>query len=108
MYVHWDAGNIEHVQKHQVSLREAEYVVSNAHAPFPAEIGEGKLAVWGLTRAGRAIQVIYVYKPIESIRLEDVPIHERIEVSKLDELPYVIHARDLTPQEKRRFRRRRR
>jgi uncharacterized DUF497 family protein len=49
---------------------------------------DDKYLVWGPTGSGRLIQVVFVIDPDESL--------------------FVIHARELTEREKKRFRRRRR
>lgn len=107
MFVHWDFWNRTHISKHGVSQEEAEYIILHAAPPYPQDIGEGKIAVWGQTAAGRFLQVIFVYRSVEEIRLDDVPLHRRQALSEIDEVAYIIHARDLKPIEKRRFRRRR-
>jgi uncharacterized DUF497 family protein len=82
----WNDWNIEHIGKHGVSPQEAEMVVRCARAPFPRRIEDDKWLVWGRGEGGRFLQVIFV--------------------SDTDETVYVIHARPLNEQEKRRFRRR--
>ena len=82
----WNDWNIEHIGKHGVLPDEAELVIAGARSPFPRKIHEDKWLVWGKGRGGRFMQVIFV--------LDD------------DETIYVIHARPLTEQEKRRYRRR--
>ena len=83
----WNAWNREHIDRHGMSEREAEFVVSGARAPYPQKVGHGKYLVRGPTAAGSYIQVIYVFDP------EDVV--------------YVIHARPLSDREKKQYRRRR-
>jgi uncharacterized DUF497 family protein len=83
----WNAWNIEHIAEHGILAGEAEYVADHARPPYPQVIGDGKWVVIGQTRSGRYLQVIY------------------IDDDDADTV-YVIHARDLTDSEKRRFRRR--
>jgi hypothetical protein len=90
-----------------VSEEEAEYVVLHATPPFPEEREDGKHCVWGQTSSGRFLQVIYLYRPVESVDLRYVPPHRRLDLEHEDEVVYIIHARDLEPHEKRRLRRRR-
>jgi uncharacterized DUF497 family protein len=106
MFIYWNAWNIEHIAKHGVSLDEAESVVAHARPPYPEQVGDGKYAVWGATEDGRYLQVIYTFWSVEQVDLADVPPHRRDELAGLDEVHYVIHARDLTNHEKRRYRRR--
>jgi uncharacterized protein len=84
----WIDWNRDHIAKHGVDPVEAEMVVRQARMPFPEEIGDDKLLVVGKGRGGRYLQVIYLLDP--------------------DDTVFIIHARPLTDQEKRRFRRRRR
>jgi uncharacterized DUF497 family protein len=84
----WNDWNLDKIAKHGVSVQEAEYIVRNAHRPFPEKIDDGKVLVQGQTSAGVYLQVIYV--PQEN-----------------DEI-FIIHARPLKEVEKRRLRRRRR
>jgi uncharacterized DUF497 family protein len=86
MEFRWNEWNIEHIGKHGVRPEEAELVIDTARTPFPRRIQDDKRLVWGKGTGGRFIQVIFV--------LDE------------DETVYVIHARPLTEQEKRRFRRR--
>jgi uncharacterized DUF497 family protein len=72
---------------HGVKPEEAEYVVEHPGSGFPRAEDNNKYRVWGQTLVGRYLQVIYIFSPANVI--------------------YVIHARDLNDQEKRRFRRRR-
>jgi uncharacterized DUF497 family protein len=84
----WNEWNVEHIAKHGVPPEEAEMVVRGARNPFPRRIEEDKWLVWGRGRGGRFLQVIFVLDP--------------------DETVYVVHARPLIGQEKRRFRRKNR
>lgn len=83
----WNAWNVDHIGEHAVTPHEAEFVVRRARSPWPEKIGQGKWRVWGQTQAGRWLQVIFIFSP------EDVV--------------FVIHARDLSDDEKRQCRRRR-
>jgi uncharacterized DUF497 family protein len=82
----WNDWNVEHVAVHGVSREETETVIRAARSPFPRKIEEDKWLVWNRGRGGRFLQVIFVLDQDETI--------------------YVIHARPLTEQEKRRYRRR--
>jgi uncharacterized DUF497 family protein len=82
----WNDWNLDHATKHGVSPEEAETVVEAASAPYPEQIGDGKIRVIGRGIGGRLVQVIYVVD--------------------VDETLYIIHARPLTELEKRRYRRR--
>ena len=84
----WNNKNIAHIAEHGISRQEAEYVVEHAKPPYPQMIGEGKRMVVGQIPSGEYVQVIYV--PARSV----------------PGALYVMHARTLTDEEKRRFRRR--
>ena len=93
-----------------VSPAEAQEVVAGAEAPFPREIGDDKLVVWGQTTAGRYLQVIFVLKlphevPYESLSVED---WLEVEAGRSTEIVRIIHAMDLTLAMKKRLRKRRR
>jgi uncharacterized DUF497 family protein len=103
----WTSRNIDHLAKHDVSPEEATHVLEHAKPPFPSPIGEGKYVVWGQTSEGRHLQVIFVYRAVETISLEEVEPHRRLDLQEVDWVVYRIHARELTAGEKRRFRRRR-
>ena len=82
----WNDWNIEHVQVHGVSPEEAEEVVHQARAPYPEARGDGKWLVCGPGSGGRLLQVVFIIEEEDS--------------------GYVIHARPLDDNEKRRYRRR--
>ncbi len=84
----WIDWNIEKVEKHGVRPEEAEFVVCNPCRPYPLLVGDEKRLEWGATATGRSLQVIYLLDA--------------------DDCVFVIHARPLTDNEKRRYRRRRR
>ena len=88
MQFRWIDWNRDHIAKHGVEPAEAEMVVRQGRAPFPQQIGDDKLLVMGRGTGGRFLEVIYVLDP--------------------DDTVFIIHARPLTEQEKRRYRRRRR
>lgn len=85
MVFRWNQWNVEHIGRHGVSADEAEEVVSEPERPYPLYRGDEKWLVWGPTSAGRLLQVVYV--------LDN------------DDAVFVIHARPLTENEKRRYRR---
>jgi uncharacterized DUF497 family protein len=86
MRFRWNDWNIEHIGKHGVWPREAEYVVENARRPYPKEIDDRKWLVIGQTSSGRFLQVIFLLEP--------------------EKTTFVVHSRELTDKEKRRYRRR--
>jgi hypothetical protein len=107
MFVYWNSGNIDHIAKHRVTQDEAEYVLRHAAPPYPQSIGDGKYLVQGKTSVGRFLQVIFVYRPLELVDLGDVPMHRRLELQDVNEVIFIIHARELENAEKRRLRARR-
>jgi len=82
----WNSWNLEHIGRHAVEPTEAEEIVLHSRPPFPLEQRDQKYLVWGATDSGRLLQVVFLIDPDDSI--------------------FVIHARELTDKEKRRFRRR--
>jgi uncharacterized DUF497 family protein len=88
MEFRWNQWNIEHLVEHGIYAEEAEQVVREAESPYPRRIGEDKLLVWGAGRGGRLLQIIFV--------MDD------------DGTVFVIHGRELSDREKRRYRRSRR
>jgi uncharacterized protein len=86
MQFRWIEWNRNHIAEHGVDWEEAEMVIRQAKPPFPRKIEDEKWLVMGRGRGGRLIQVIYVPDPEGSI--------------------FIIHARQLTESEKRRYRRR--
>jgi len=84
----WIEWNRDKVAQHNVDLEDAEFVVNHARQPYPIKVDDEKRLVWGQTRSGRYLQVVYLIS--------------------VDEAVFVIHARPLTDREKRRLRRRRR
>jgi uncharacterized DUF497 family protein len=83
----WNAWNVDHIARHGVMAREADAVVRAAKQPYPLWRSDDKWLVWGRTQGGRMLQVVFVLDALDAI--------------------YVIHARDLTPREKSRYRARR-
>ena len=108
MEAFWDLRSREHIAKHGVSPDEVDYVLQQASAPFPQDIGEGKHLVQGQTEHGRYLQVIIIYRPIDTIDWEMLDWQDRLRLldEGLDEVVYVVHARELTDAEKRNLRRR--
>ena len=86
VWFRWNEWNVEHIARHGVRPEEAEDVVNTAKQPYPMERPDAKWLVWGQTRGGRSLQVVFILDP--------------------DDTVYVIHARDLTAREKQRLRRR--
>jgi uncharacterized DUF497 family protein len=85
----WNAWNMAKLDKHGITMAQAEYVVNRATRPYPRRIDDGKWQVRGQTIEGLFIQVIFVQE-LDEDRL------------------FIIHARPLTDREKRHWRRSRR
>ncbi len=84
----WDEANLEHIARHGVSPLEVEEAVTDPRrlgVPAYNLRGEVRWAVLGATEAGRVLFVVLTRR------------HGRIRV---------VTARDATPREKRRYRRR--
>ena len=86
---------------------EAEFIVRNAAPPFPAEAGDGNSVVWGQSRDGRYLQVIFVYRSDEDLDYESLTLEDLLSLEDGGaSTVYVVHAMDLTPKMKRQYRRR--
>lgn len=86
MEFRWNQWNVEHIARHGVSPEQAEEVVCGAARPHPLHGEDDKWLVWGSTSGGEWLQVVFI-------------IDE-------DDTVFVIHARPLTKNEKKRYRRR--
>lgn len=83
MNFRWNLWNIEHIEAHGIRPVDAEEVVIGAKRPYPRRRADDKWLVWGRTRTGRLLQVVFIIDEESAL--------------------FVIHARELTPREKRRF-----
>jgi uncharacterized DUF497 family protein len=82
----WNDANREHIGRHGIAEWEAEYIVRHARKPYPEKREDRKFYVAGQTPNGDYIQVVFLIDPPPLI--------------------YVIHARPLSENEKRIYRRR--
>ena len=108
MIFQWNEWNREHVAKHDVTPDEAQYVVNHARRPFPRGIDDREFLVWEQTQTGRYLQVIYVYVDDPDVDLISLSPTERIRFQDGESVVFVVHARELTEDEKRSYRRRKR
>lgn len=102
MIFSWNDGNTEHIAKHGVTPREAEQVVEGAVDPFPRATRNNRRLVWGPTKRGRLLQVIF-----EELADEEVDPFS-VDLALLDAedaVVRVVHARDLTDKDKKHYRR---
>lgn len=106
----WDDMNRGHLAKHHVNPEESEEVLASAGQPYPMELGDDKLVVWGQTDHGRYLQVIYVLKRPEEVDYESLSIQDwmEIELGGVTEIVRIIHAMELTAAMKKRFHKRQR
>jgi hypothetical protein len=106
----WDETNCAHLAKHAVRAAEAQEIIAAAEAPFPQEVGDGKLVVWGQTAAGRYLQVIFVLQEPREVIYESLSVEDWLEVEagRVTQIVRVVHAMELTVAMKKRFRKRRR
>ncbi|QOV89500.1 hypothetical protein [Humisphaera borealis] len=95
MFFVWDDWNTAHIGKHQVEPFEAEDVIRRAARPYPKGMGNGKFLVRGRTRGGRRLNVIFVFRPPESIDADLLSPEELLALEQGENAAYVIHARDL-------------
>lgn len=103
----WKDANVTHIAKHSVERSEAEYIVDHARPPFPDHVGDGKWRVWGKTRVGRWLEVVYVYPDDADVEPDSLSVSGLMEFSDgRAQVVYVIHARNLTAAEKRQARKR--
>jgi uncharacterized DUF497 family protein len=105
----WTTRSEEHIGVHGVSPQEAEQVAERAKPPYPEDVGDGKRSAWSGTDQGRLLQVIFVHVPLDDVQPEEyarLAFHERLALEDGDPAVRIIHARDLTDDEKKRFRRR--
>ena len=56
----WSDWNREKLEKHGVSIEEAERVVLNARRPYPLHDGKGKWLVVGRGQGDRPVEVFYL------------------------------------------------
>ncbi len=101
-----DSWNRGHIGSHSVSEREAEAVVRAASASVPAQDRPAEAPRVGQDVGRQVLSVIFVIRAAAQIDYESIGIEDIINLGD-DDVPrtYVIHARDLTPAEKSRYRR---
>jgi hypothetical protein len=105
----WDRWNREHVSAHGVSQDDAVFVVRNVSPPFPEPVGNGKHRVCGTAPGGRLIQVIFAFSSPERMNYEEMTYDDIVRLeSGTGPYVYIVHARSLTPSEKRGLNKRRR
>lgn len=103
----WNDWNIEHIGRHDVIPAEARHVVEHALPPYPEFIGDGKWRVRGRTAHGRWLQVIYVHPDDADIDPDSLAPPDLLSYSDgRAQVVCVIHARELTAEEKRQTRKR--
>jgi len=68
----WSPRNEEHIDKHDVAP-EGGIRCGSRGVPVSRECGDAKRSVWGKTRAGRYLQVIFVDVFIDDVK----PMYER-------------------------------
>src|SRR5687767_5300208 len=95
MFFIWDDWNVAHIDKHGVEPFEAEQAVRSAKRPYPKAMGNDKLLVRGRIGSGRRLQVIYVFRPPETIDASLLSFEDRMALEAGELAVYVIHARDL-------------
>ena len=107
MIFQWDEKNVQHIGSHDVVPEEAEEIVLYAEPPFPREIGDDKLVVWGRTQAGRYLQVIFVHKESDDVDFRSLSPTDLAELSEQSSVAVarIVHAMDLTPKLLKQYRR---
>lgn len=103
---YWEDDNEAHIAEHGIRPVEAEWVVLHPARPYPDDIGEGKYLVRGQSANGRYLQVIYVYRAVETVDIARLQPADRLRLAEDPEVLYVIHARPLNERERRQLRRR--
>lgn len=95
----------EHASRHGVAREDAEYIVRNAEQPFPEDIGDGKFRVWGRSRSGDYLQVVFAMKELEEIELDQLTLPMLAAIWDDDALfVVIIHAMRMTDEMKRQYR----
>lgn len=102
MLFSWDAANISHIARHGVMPDEEVFVVRHAAPPFPRTTWGGRFVVWGPTRDGRLLQVVFVEVTDDDIDPMTTSLMDLMEGEKVVR---IFHARDLEDDEKKGFRR---
>jgi hypothetical protein len=103
---YWIPKNLMHIAEHDVEPYEAMYVIDHARPPYPRKTGNEKFLVWGQTEGGRYLQVVFIYPDDDEIDIGYLEPEDRLAfLADEDVVVYVVHARDLTNNEKRAFRR---
>lgn len=102
----WHSANVEHIAKHGVRPEEAEYVIRHARPPYPRMQVWPKRLVWGQTASGRYLQVIFVVLPDERVNMEWLDQEDQIAFMEGARVAYVVHAMEMTEDQKRRHRKR--
>lgn len=101
----WNRWNVQHIANHGITPQEAEFVVEHATGKYPQKIGNNKYLAWGWSDDRRPIQVIFILLASEAVDIELLDLLDRLMLEEGDEPIYVIHARELTRKERRRFNR---
>ncbi len=74
-------------------------MVQHAKSPYPQRRADGKFLVRGQSAAGRFLQVIFVNRAVAEVELKTLSLEQAMMLEDLDEVMYVIHARDLNSRE---------
>ena len=102
----WDDWNKGHIAKHSVTQAEVEWVLKHALAPYPMDVGDAKYVVRGATSDGCLLQVIYAIRNDEDLDYLGMTFADMLGLEGTSQpYPYVVHARELTSNEKRLLRR---
>ena len=105
MIYQWTVRNREHLQKHGVEPEDAEYVADHAEPPFPRVIGDEKHLVWGRTRSGDFVQVVFVYLADDEIDFASLSVVDKLRFEEGEDVGLIIHAMPMSPAQKRQYRR---
>jgi hypothetical protein len=81
-------------------------VANHAGRGYPHKIGNDRWLVWGRSREGRYLQVIYILPADDEIDHDSLSLADLIDYSAGEaEVRYIIHAMDLPESGKRSYRR---
>lgn len=100
MVFYWAEWNKQHIAVHGVSPAEAKEVAARPRQPYPLPVADDKWLVRGQTSSGRYLQVIYVFHPIEEIDVDALEPDDWLQLADIDQVAYVIHARELLDRER--------
>jgi hypothetical protein len=100
-----DDWNKNHITKHGSNESDAKYVIEHSEPPFPREIGNDKLLVWGQTKTREYLEVVFAFKLPDDLEFTSLEFLDWI--SALDYQGtvaiYIIHAMPMKDKQMRQY-----